>query len=44
MPLLSAAAVSERDHMPMSPTWVWMQAAIVVLVLAGMVIAVIRLA
>jgi hypothetical protein len=30
--------------MPMSPTWVWMQVAIVVLVLAGMVIAVIRLA
>jgi len=30
--------------MRMSPTWVWMQVAIVVAVVAGMVIAVIRLA
>ena len=30
--------------MPMAPSWVWMQAAIVVFVLAGMVIAVIKLA
>ena len=30
--------------MRMSPTWVWMQVAIVVFVLAGMVIAVIKLA
>jgi hypothetical protein len=30
--------------MRMSPTWVWMQAAIVILVLTGMVIAAIRLA
>jgi hypothetical protein len=28
----------------MSPTWIWMQAAIVVLVLAGMVIAISKLA
>jgi hypothetical protein len=30
--------------MPMSPAWVWMQAVIVVAVLAGMVIAVVKLA
>jgi hypothetical protein len=30
--------------MRMSPTWVWMQAAIVVFVLAAMVIAVVKLA
>ncbi len=30
--------------MRMSPTWVWMQVAIVVFVLAAMVIAVIKLA
>jgi hypothetical protein len=30
--------------MRMSPTWVWMQVAIVVFVLAGMVIAIVRLA
>ena len=28
----------------MSPTWVWMQVAIVVFVLAGMVIAIVKLA
>jgi len=27
----------------MSPTWVWMQAAIVVFVIAGMVIAIVKL-
>jgi hypothetical protein len=27
----------------MSPTWVWLQAAIVVVVLAGMIIAVVKL-
>jgi hypothetical protein len=27
----------------MSPTWIWMQAAIVLFVLAGMVIAIIKL-
>ena len=30
--------------MRMSPTWVWMQVAIVVLVLAAMVIAIVKLA
>jgi hypothetical protein len=30
--------------MRMSPTWVWMQIAIVVFVLAGMVIAIVKLA
>jgi hypothetical protein len=30
--------------MPMSPSWVWMQAVIVVAVLAGMAIAIVRLA
>ena len=30
--------------MRMSPTWVWMQIAIVVLVLAAMVIAIVKLA
>ncbi|MDX6699563.1 MAG: hypothetical protein QOE65_2960 [Solirubrobacteraceae bacterium] len=30
--------------MPMSPSWVWMQVAIVVAVVAGMAIAIIRLA
>jgi hypothetical protein len=30
--------------MPMTPTWVWMQVAIVIAVLAGMVIAIVRLA
>jgi hypothetical protein len=29
---------------PMSPTWIWMQAAIVVFVLIGMVIAIVKLA
>jgi hypothetical protein len=28
----------------MSPTWIWMQAAIVVFVLIGMVIAIVKLA
>lgn len=28
----------------MSPTWVWMQVAIIVFVLAGMVIAIVKLA
>ena len=43
MPLLSPAGNPE-DHMRMSPTWVWMQVAIVVFVLAAMVIAVVKLA
>ena len=30
--------------MPMSPAWVWMQVVIVIAVLAGMVIAVVKLA
>jgi hypothetical protein len=30
--------------MRMSPTWVWMQIAIVVFVVAGMVIAIVKLA
>jgi hypothetical protein len=29
---------------PMSPTWIWMQVAIVVFVLAGMAIAITKLA
>jgi hypothetical protein len=29
---------------PMSPTWIWMQAAIVLFVLIGMVIAIVKLA
>jgi hypothetical protein len=29
---------------PMSPTWIWMQAAIVVFVLIGMVLAIVKLA
>ena len=33
-----------RDHVPMSPTWVWMQIAIVVLVLIAMVIGIVKLA
>jgi len=28
---------------PMSPTWIWMQAAVVVFVLAGAVIAIVKL-
>jgi hypothetical protein len=35
-----AATLSE----PMSPTWIWMQAAIVVFVLIGMIIAITKLA
>jgi hypothetical protein len=30
--------------MPMTRSWVWMQAAVVVLVLAGMAIAIVKLA
>jgi hypothetical protein len=30
--------------MPMSPTWIWMQVAIVVFVLIGMIVAITKLA
>jgi hypothetical protein len=30
--------------MPMTPSWVWMQIAVVILVLAGMAIAIVKLA
>jgi hypothetical protein len=32
------------DHLAMSPTWIWMQVAIIVFVVAGMIIAVTKLA
>jgi hypothetical protein len=31
-------------QLPMSPTWIWMQMAIVVFVVAGMIIAITKLA
>jgi hypothetical protein len=40
------AARAERVGLawrPMSPTWIWMQAAIVLFVLAGMVVAAVKL-
>jgi hypothetical protein len=37
------AARAERQR-TMSPTWIWMQVAIAVVVLAGMVIAITKLA
>jgi hypothetical protein len=33
-----------KVHAAMSPTWIWMQVAIVVFVVAGMIIAVTKLA
>jgi hypothetical protein len=41
MPAASAAVLLGSK---MSPTWIWMQVAIVVFVLAGMVIAITKLA
>lgn len=35
--------VNHYPSPPMSPTWIWMQVLVVIFVLAGMVIAVVRL-
>jgi hypothetical protein len=39
-----AAASTSYANDAMSPTWIWMQIAIVVFVLIGMVIAIVKLA
>lgn len=41
---LAVRAGTSRLFEVMSPTWIWMQAAIVVFVLIGIVIAIVRLA
>jgi hypothetical protein len=41
---LSQSAASRYAGEHMSPTWIWMQVAIVVFVLAGMIVAVTKLA
>jgi hypothetical protein len=43
MPLLAGAVRSSLSQ-TMSPTWIWMQAAIVVFVVIGMIIAIVKLA
>jgi hypothetical protein len=35
--------VTQLPYVAMSPTWIWIQGAIVVFVLAGMVIAIVKL-
>jgi hypothetical protein len=41
---LSQGATSRYAGEQMSPTWIWMQVAIVVFVLAGMIVAITKLA
>jgi hypothetical protein len=40
----SRTGLEGNVQLPMSPTWIWMQMAIVVFVVAGMIIAITKLA
>jgi hypothetical protein len=40
----SRGGLASNVHLAMSPTWIWLQVAIIVFVVAGMIIAVTKLA
>jgi hypothetical protein len=44
MPWMTDALRPRHGRLPMSPTWIWIQIAIVVLALIGMLLAITKLA